>query len=271
VELGDWADKLESQTEAGRFNSAKLHFTKLKTFAALVADNRDAHGVVQRLRRADVAEAETHATHVFPDGMPMCWLARLCGAPTERLYGPAVMEAVCAMCSQSNHETPVRHVVAGGAPGVAERLADKLMKRYPGLEVVPCSLPMITKPEEIDMELVNKINALKPDILWVGLGCPKQDIWMATYRPYLNAPVMVGNGAAFNFLSGAVAQAPVWIQHSGFEWLFRSGIEPLRVGRRNIWVVPMFLAAAGFWILSHFRQILDSRNALKSEMDLSKT
>jgi len=136
--------------------------------------HRDANGVVQRLRRTDVADAETQATHVFPDGIPMCWLARLCGFSTDRLYGPDLMQAVCQECSDS--EIPLRHAVAGGAPGVAAMLAREMMDRYPGLQVEPCALPMIDEPAKVNFDLVKEINALKPDILWVGLGCPKQDL-----------------------------------------------------------------------------------------------
>jgi len=84
---------------------------------------------------------------------------------------------------------------------------------------------------------------------------------MAANRPHLDAPVMVGNGAAFNFLSGNVKQAPAWIRRSGFEWLFRSLTEPLRVGKRNLLVVPFFFTAAVFWVCKHFQRIRTMRAA----------
>lgn len=223
--------------------------------------HRDANGVVQRLRNPDVAAAEARATHVFPDGIPMCWLAEFCGFATERLYGPDLMRAVCQACSDS--ASSLRHAVAGGAPGVAEQLAESMREDYPGIEVVPVALPMIEHPSEVDTALVEQINHLAPDILWVGLGCPKQDLWMAAYREHLTVPVMVGNGAAFNFLSGNIKQAPKWIRHSGFEWLFRSFTEP-RVGKRNLLIVPYFFAAALFWICRHYSSIRTQRASAKN-------
>lgn len=223
--------------------------------------HRDANGVVQRLRNPQVASAEARATHVLPDGIPMCWLAKLCGFKTERLYGPDLMRAVCQECSDS--AIPLRHAVAGGAPGVADQLADSMRERYPGIDVVAVPLPMIDQPSKVDPELVQRINQLRADILWVGLGCPKQDLWMAAYREHLNVPVMVGNGAAFNFLSGKVKQAPAWIRHSGFEWLFRSLTEP-RVGRRNLLIVPYFFVAALFWICREYSSIRTQRASAKN-------
>lgn len=223
--------------------------------------HRDANGVVQRLRNPDVATAEARATHVLPDGIPMCWLAKFCGFKTERLYGPDLMRATCQ--ESVNSATPIRHAVAGGAPGIAEQLAESMREDYPGIEVVPIPLPMIEQPSEIDPALVAQVNDLKPDILWIGLGCPKQDLWMAAYREHLEVPVMVGNGAAFNFLSGNIKQAPAWIRRSGFEWLFRSIAEP-RVAKRNLFVVPYFLVAALFWICRHRSSIRAQRATARS-------
>lgn len=165
-----------------------------------------------------------------PDGMAIVWLLRLQGfSQVERVYGPDLMQAVC----KRSAETGWRHYFYGGTPGVAEQLAEKLKTQSPGLQIAGMYSPPFREltPEE-DREMIARINEARPDIVWVGIGSPKQELWMSRHLGQVDAPVLIGVGAAFDFLSGRKRQAPRWIQRSGFEWLFRLGSEPKRLWRR---------------------------------------
>ncbi|MCJ7677905.1 MAG: WecB/TagA/CpsF family glycosyltransferase, partial [Anaerolineales bacterium] len=117
--------------------------------------------------------------------------------------------------------------------GVAKRLADSLRARFPGIRIVGTHTPPFRDlTEDEDRSVVNEINTTVPDIVWVGLSSPKQERWMAVHLGRLQAPVMVGVGAAFDFLSGTKPQAPPWIQSLGLEWLFRLATEPQRLWPR---------------------------------------
>lgn len=165
-----------------------------------------------------------------PDGMPLVWLSRRSGhRHVERVYGPDLMLELCARSSRTGH----RHFFYGGAPGVADTLASKLKERFPGLLVAGTHTPPMLPVGGIeDAATIERINAAKPDIVWVGLGTPKQDWWVATHRPLLDAPVLIAVGAAFDFHSGRIRQAPRWMQRSGLEWLFRLSQDPRRLWRR---------------------------------------
>jgi N-acetylglucosaminyldiphosphoundecaprenol N-acetyl-beta-D-mannosaminyltransferase len=139
-------------------------------------------------------------------------------------------------------ETGWRHFFYGGAEGVPELLRDRLVERFPGLDVVDVySPPFRPLTEEEDAEIIARIDASGADIVWVGLSTPKQERWMAVHAGRLRAPVMLGVGAAFDFHAGLKAQAPRWMQRSGLEWLFRLLTEPRRLGRRYLVNNPLFL------------------------------
>jgi N-acetylglucosaminyldiphosphoundecaprenol N-acetyl-beta-D-mannosaminyltransferase len=135
-----------------------------------------------------------------------------------------------------------RHFFYGGGPGVPERLIDCLQKRFTGLQVVGgYSPPFRPLTAEEDAEVVQRINAAKPDFVWVGLSTPKQERWMSEHRDRLTAPVLLGVGAAFDFHSGIKKQAPRWMQYGGLEWIYRLGQEPRRLWRRYLRNNPLFL------------------------------
>jgi N-acetylglucosaminyldiphosphoundecaprenol N-acetyl-beta-D-mannosaminyltransferase len=167
-----------------------------------------------------------------PDGMPLVWICRLVGHPrTERVYGPDLMLAFCDL-SQKEGFT---HYLFGGNTGVPEELRDRLLARYPELRVVGTFSPPFGEPSEAeDEQMVQMLNAAHPDVIWVGMSSPKQDRWMAMHRQRLEAPVLIGVGAAFDFHSGRVKQAPRWMQRSGLEWLFRLVQEPQRLWKRYL-------------------------------------
>jgi N-acetylglucosaminyldiphosphoundecaprenol N-acetyl-beta-D-mannosaminyltransferase len=171
--------------------------------------------------------------------MPLVWLARLSGFHNvTRVYGPDLMLAMTALSARAGY----RNYYLGGNPGTAERLKSVLTHEYPGLNVLGTfSPPFRPMSAQEDEWLVETINSANPDIVWVGLSCPKQERWMAEHFGRLTAPVMVGVGAAFDFLSGEKAQAPLFMQRSGTEWLFRMISEPRRLAGRYMRNIPAFV------------------------------
>lgn len=197
------------------------------------------HGVMESQRDETLRRIHNTAGLVTPDGMPLVWLSRWRGwRNTSRVYGPDLMLALC----DRSMATGYRHFFYGGHEGVPERLARRLEKRYPGLAVVGTySPPFRAMTEEEEAQVVRRLNEAKPDIVWVGLGTPKQERWMATHVSQLTASVLIGVGAAFDFHAGLKRQAPRWMQHSGLEWLFRLASEPRRLWRRYLVNNPLFV------------------------------
>jgi N-acetylglucosaminyldiphosphoundecaprenol N-acetyl-beta-D-mannosaminyltransferase len=188
------------------------------------------HGVMESQRDPELLRIHNAAGLVTPDGMPLVWIARRSGYPhVDRVYGPDLVLAACQAFGAAGY----RHFFYGGGPGVAERLAERLAARFPGLKIVGAFAPPFRPllPDE-ESEVIGRINASTADIVWVGLSTPKQEHWMDHFRPRLMAPVLIGVGAAFDFHAGLKRQAPRWIQRSGFEWLFRLSQEPRRLWRR---------------------------------------
>ena len=174
------------------------------------------------------------------DGMPLVWLGRhFAGSFVDRVYGPDFMLEIF----DATRSGEFTHFFYGGAPGVAEELKTKLEARFPGVRIAGTYCPPF-RPLDAAEEtaLTAQIRALKPDIMWVGLSTPKQERFMAEYLPRLDVTLMAGVGAAFDFHSGRVRQAPRWIQRSGFEWLFRLCAQPRRLARRYLVNNPLFLA-----------------------------
>jgi N-acetylglucosaminyldiphosphoundecaprenol N-acetyl-beta-D-mannosaminyltransferase len=173
-----------------------------------------------------------------PDGMSLVWLMQLSGHPNvSRVYGPDLMMEV----SRISVDHKWRHYFYGGDPDTLQKLTDKLCAQFPGLIIAgvyspPYRLLSIQEKEEA----IKAMNASRPDIVWVGIGSPKQEQWMADHMGKINASVLIGVGAAFDFLSGRKKQAPRWVQRSGLEWLYRLMSEPRRLWRRYA-QYPIFL------------------------------
>jgi N-acetylglucosaminyldiphosphoundecaprenol N-acetyl-beta-D-mannosaminyltransferase len=197
------------------------------------------HGVMESQRDPALRRIHNAAGLVTPDGMPLVWLSRVHGQRrTTRVYGPDLMLALC----ERSIATGYRHFFYGGGEGVAERLVQRLERRFPGLTVAGVHTPPFrTLTEDERDETVQRINETKPDIVWVGLGTPKQEHWMAQHVQRLTASALIGVGAAFDFHAGVKAQAPRWMQRNGLEWLFRLASEPRRLGRRYLVNNPTFV------------------------------
>jgi N-acetylglucosaminyldiphosphoundecaprenol N-acetyl-beta-D-mannosaminyltransferase len=177
-----------------------------------------------------------------PDGMPLVWVGRLRGHELKhRVYGPDLLLNFCRETQAKGH----RHFFYGGAPGVPEALAAKFGKQFPMLKIAGTYSPPFRalSPEE-DVGIVDMINRANADVLWVGLGCPKQEIWMNEHRERLRVPVLVGVGQAFDIHAGRLRQAPRWMREHGLEWLFRLAAEPNRLWRRYLVYNSEFIFSA---------------------------
>lgn len=179
-----------------------------------------------------------------PDGMPLVWAGRFLRRNREvgRVYGPDLMSEVF----RASEGSGVRHFFYGGADGVAEKLRETMLSRFPGSEIAGTHTPPfrpLTEAEEASLH--QQLLAANPDIIWVGLGAPKQEKFMAERFEKLPGKLMIGVGAAFDFHTGRVRQAPGWMQRCGLEWLFRLGIEPRRLFARYARTNPRFLGLLG--------------------------
>jgi len=198
------------------------------------------HGVMDCQRYDDLRQIFNAAGMVTPDGMPLVWLGRARHEHVSRVYGPDLMLAEFDHSRSSGH----RHFLYGGSSGTGTRLSAAMRERFPGLEIVGVLEPPFAPLDELATpETAARINEARPDVVWVGVGSPKQERWMARMRPLLDAPVLIGVGAAFDFHSGTVRQAPRWMQRAGLEWLFRLATDPRRLWRRYLVDNPWFVWA----------------------------
>lgn len=204
----------------------------------------DAHSVLHARHNAAHRHTLNHAWLATPDGMPMVWLGRRAGhAQVGRVYGPDLLQALVAA---SRADGP-RHFFYGGQPGVAAALTARLLRDNPALRVAGTQAPPQAAPADLPLP---DLGQYPTDILWVGLSTPKQEAFMARAAAAgLPFGVAVGVGAAFDFLTGRVRQAPPAVRRAGLEWLWRLAHEPHRLGRRYLVTVPTFatLVLAQTW------------------------
>ncbi len=199
------------------------------------------HMVMEAFDSASFRKIVNSADVVTPDGMPLVWMMRLKGQrDQQRVYGPALMLHVLEAASHEN--IPVGFY--GGKPEVLESLVERMQSRYRGLNVAySFSPPFRAIDQDEDSSIADHINKSGVRILFVGLGCPKQEVWMAEHLGTINA-VMIGVGAAFDFHAGVIRQAPAWMQRAGLEWLFRLVTEPRRLWKRYLYYNPRFVLLA---------------------------
>ncbi|HYH58165.1 MAG TPA: WecB/TagA/CpsF family glycosyltransferase [Thermoleophilaceae bacterium] len=188
----------------------------------------------------ELREAVLNSSLTLPDGQPLVWAMNALGGDLdERVYGPELMARYCERAAG----TGIRMYLYGGRnQGALVQLALNLRQRYPGVKIVGgYSPPFRDLSEEEEDAIVTEMNGSKADVIWVGVGAPKQEKWMAAMRERLDAPVLVGVGAAFDFHAGLVPQAPEWMQSAGLEWLFRMAQEPRRLAPRYVRYNPRFI------------------------------
>ncbi|WP_275297931.1 WecB/TagA/CpsF family glycosyltransferase [Marinobacter sediminum] len=209
----------------------------------------NSHSVVSAVQNPEFYEVVKGADMATPDGAPVAWLMRRFGAVRqERINGPDLMERYCSEAAMRGESI----YLYGGSETTLALLQKKLTQRFPGLKIAGAYSPPYREltPEEREVA-INSINASGARTVWVSLGCPKQEAWMAAHRGYLNA-VMIGVGAAFDYHAGTVRRAPLWMQRNGLEWLFRLLSEPRRLWKRYLVTNTLFI-----WFAT--RQLLKAR------------
>ena len=195
--------------------------------------------IMECKRNEKVLTSVNSADLVAPDGMPVVWLGKLKGyKDTEKVYGPDLMLEICRISGDRGY----KNYFYGSTFEVLNKLNRKLKSIFPDFPLTGMYSPPFRdlSPKE-DEEIIGMINEANPDVLWIGLGSPKQDIWMYEHRQKLNVPVIIGVGAAFDFIAGTKKQAPRWMQKIGMEWLFRLSSEPKRLWKRYAFGNTLFL------------------------------
>ncbi|HUH81946.1 MAG TPA: WecB/TagA/CpsF family glycosyltransferase [Solirubrobacteraceae bacterium] len=198
----------------------------------------------------DTRAAVHGATLAVPDGQPLVWALRALGhREASRIYGPDLMARFCTRAAASG--TPI-YLYGGRTPEALELLRRRLEARFPGLVIAGGYSPPFREPTTVEQdEIAQEINSSGAQVVWVGIGQPKQERWMATMRPRLRAPLLVGVGAAFDFHAGLVPQAPAWMQRNGLEWVYRLWQEPRRLWRRYARYNPLFVGGFARQYLAH--------------------
>lgn len=196
------------------------------------------HMLIEAKRDARLADVLEHADLVTPDGMPLVWMLRLLGSTrSERVAGMDILEAVCQQASEDR----VSLYFLGAKPDVLDKIRERLLYNFPTLQIAGMEAPPFRPATaDEDAETVQRINASGAGILFVALGCPKQEFWIAQHRDKIQA-VMIGVGAAFPLYAGVLKRAPKPIRHSGLEWLYRLCQEPKRLWPRYASTNPVFL------------------------------
>ncbi len=204
------------------------------------------HVVVSASRDALYREVINGSDMATPDGAPVAWMLRRLGFVGQpRISGPDLMWALCEQCSRES--VPV--FFYGSTQATVTLLEQRLRAALPGLQIAMESPPFRALTSQEDAATVNNINASGAGFVFVGLGCPKQERWMAEHRGKINA-VMIGVGAAFDFHAGTVRRAPTWMRDHGLEWLYRLGSEPGRLWKRYLVTNTLFILSAARQLLS---------------------
>jgi N-acetylglucosaminyldiphosphoundecaprenol N-acetyl-beta-D-mannosaminyltransferase len=197
------------------------------------------HGVMEAQEDMGFLSILNDAAINVPDGMPMTWVGRMQGFKTmDRVYGPDFMLEMCRLSIDRGY----RHFLYGGQERVAPLLAERLLERFPGLQIVGTFTPPfrpLNAQEEWD--LIQAVTDSKPHMLWVGLSTPKQERFMAAFGARLSVPLLVGVGAAFDIHTGRSKDAPAWMKRAGMQWFHRLLLEPRRLARRYLINNPRFI------------------------------
>jgi N-acetylglucosaminyldiphosphoundecaprenol N-acetyl-beta-D-mannosaminyltransferase len=230
----DWVDEMVEQRRRGYVCVCNVH--------TVMASDEDPE------LRAALAGSGMNV----PDGQPLVWaLGALGHSLPGRVYGPELMARACARATLGGQRF---YLYGGRNQGALVQLALNLRRRFPGVKIVGgYSPPHRPLGDEELRAVAAEINGSRADVVWAGIGVPKQEKWMAQMRPQLDAAVLIGVGAAFDFHAGLVPQAPNWIQKSGLEWAYRLAHEPRRLWRRYVRYNPRFVAAFARQLAWHRR------------------
>lgn len=221
--------------------------------AAIVSGRRgyvcvtNVHAVMEAQTSDHYKDVLNNSLLTVPDGRPSVWIGRGRGhSQMDQVGGPDLILKVCEMSSRNGYT----QFFYGGQPGVAEQLRDEMCRRYPGLRVVgtytPPFRPLRGEEEE---ELRVRFARLKPDVTWIGLGAPKQELFMARYLDQLDTTIMIGVGAAFDMHTGRTKDAPQWVKRAGFAWFHRLAQEPRRLWKRYLRTNSGFILAITLQLL----------------------
>jgi N-acetylglucosaminyldiphosphoundecaprenol N-acetyl-beta-D-mannosaminyltransferase len=216
------------------------------------------HAVMVGQDDPEMRSALQGSTLTVPDGMPLVWAANLLGEDLrDRVYGPELMLRHCERSAEKGHRV---FLYGGRDQGSLAQLTLNLRLRFPGIRIVGgYSPPFRALTDDEDNAIAEQINAAQPDIVWVGIGVPKQEKWMARMRDRIDAPVLAAVGAAFDFHAGRVSMAPEWMQNRGLEWTYRIAQEPRRLLPRYLIHNPRFVAKIAAQLV---RERLRPRRAL---------
>lgn len=219
---------------------------EIQTSSYIIAAN--VHVVMTGVWQSEYQKIINEATLVTPDGMPLVWVMRQLGSDSQsRVYGPDLMLAWCQRAAEK--DLPI--YLYGGTEVMLEKLTEQLSQKFPALKIAgthsPPFRPLTPEEEQQDCD---RINASGASVVFVALGCPKQEQWMARQQGRISA-VMIGVGAAFSFHSGEVKQSPRWMMQLGLEWLYRFCVEPRRLWRRYLINNPMFILLVSQQLLKH--------------------
>jgi N-acetylglucosaminyldiphosphoundecaprenol N-acetyl-beta-D-mannosaminyltransferase len=206
------------------------------------------HVLVLAQRDPRVRQALESAWAVLPDGWPVAWLQRRAGVPNAtRIAGMELLTEVFEL----GGEAEITHFLFGSSPEVLLRMEERLAESFPDARVVGSFSPPYGELDEVDFTpAVDAIHSASPDIVWCGLGAPKQELWMQEYAPRIAPALVLGVGAAFDFTAGTKRRAPRWAQKAGLEWLHRLVSEPRRLVGRYATTGSLFAWYAAAWLVS---------------------
>ncbi len=205
------------------------------------------HGVMEAQKDSELKNILNRSLINTPDGMPTVWVGRLQGfSGMGRVFGPDFMKQMCALSVKRSYT----NFLYGGAPGIADELKRNLLRWFPELRIVGTYTPPF-RPlnQEEQEELLGHVHRVRPDIIWVGLSTPTQERFMAEFLPRLETKLMVGVGAAFDFHTSRVKDAPEWVKQAGLQWLHRLLQNPGRLWKRYLINNPRFLWNITFQLL----------------------
>jgi N-acetylglucosaminyldiphosphoundecaprenol N-acetyl-beta-D-mannosaminyltransferase len=213
----------------------KIWVTQKSTYFVSIAS---INNILSALKESSLVAVQNSADMTTADGMPLVWILRLRGHKhIERVCGPDLMPAVLEMAEQEGFS----NYFYGCTDEVLETMRNNLKKMFPGLKVAGSYAPPFRKlNEEENREVIDRINRCNPQLVWVGLSTPKQELWMYENRGRLKDCVIIGVGAAFDYFAGNIKRAPKWMQSFGLEWLFRLVQEPRRLWKRYLLLYPRF-------------------------------